>query len=251
MIDISDKNGIAVLTMQHGKANALDIEFCNAIASAFTKLASSNAGAAILTGQGKIFSAGVDLVRLSEGGADYTRKFLPVLHKAFAAVFDFPKPVVAALNGHAIAGGCVLACAAERRIMADGTGRAGVTELQVGVPFPPLALEIMRHATAPHFLDEVILGAGTYAPADALARGLINEIVPADKLMDRAMSAAQSLAAISPQAYALSKRQLHQPANDRVKSEIASRDAEISSLWTADVTLQRVRDYVSRTLKKG
>lgn len=251
MIDIADKDGIAVLTMQHGKANALDLEFCNALAATFAKLASSSARAAILTGQGKIFSAGVDLVRLNEGGPSYTREFLPVLHRAFAAIFDFPKPIVAALNGHTIAGGCVLACAAERRIMADGAARVGVTELQVGVPFPPLALEIMRHVVAPHFLEEVILGASTYAPADALARGLINEIVPADALTDRAMAAAQHLAAISPPAYALSKRQLRQPANDRVKSETALRDDEITGLWVADASTQRVRDYVSRTLKKG
>lgn len=251
MIDIADKDGIAILTMRHGKANALDIEFCEAIAAAFAKVASSGARAAVLTGQGKIFSAGVDLVRLNNGGAKYTRDFLPILHKAFAAIFDCPKPVVAALNGHAIAGGCVLACAAERRIMAEGAGRVGVTELQVGVPFPPLALEVMRHVTAPHFLEEVILGASTYAPADALARGLISEIVPADQLMDRAMAAANSLAAISPQAYALSKRQLRQPASDRVRSEMVARDAEITGLWTADVSVQRVRDYVSRTLKKG
>jgi enoyl-CoA hydratase len=251
MIDVEDKDGIAILTMRHGKANALDIESCNAIAGAFAKLASSSTRAVVLTGQGRIFSAGVDLVRLSDGGAKYTRDFLPVLHKVFAAIFDFPKPVVAALNGHAIAGGCVLACAAEKRIMAEGAGRVGVTELQVGVPFPPLALEIMRHVTAPHFLEEVILGANTYMPADALARGLINEIVPADKLMDRAMAVAQSLAAISPPAYALSKRQLRQPANDRANSEMASRDAEITGLWVADASMQRVRDYVARTLKKG
>jgi enoyl-CoA hydratase len=251
MIEVADKDGIALVTMRYGKANALDIESCGAISDTFAKLAASSARAAVLTGQGRIFSAGVDLVRLSEGGAAYTREFLPVLHKAFAAIFDFPKPVVAALNGHAIAGGCVLACAAERRIMAEGAGRVGVTELQVGMPFPPLALQIMRHVTAPHFIEEVILGASTYVPADALARGLISEIVPADKLMDRALATAQSLAAISPPAYALSKRQLRQPANDRVKSEIAARDAEITGLWVADVTAQRVRDYVSRTLKKG
>ena len=74
----------------------------------------------VLTGQGKAFSAGVDLVRLSEGGADYIRQFLPSLHKLYDAVFFHPKPVVAAVNGHAIAGGCVLAACADRRIMARG-----------------------------------------------------------------------------------------------------------------------------------
>jgi enoyl-CoA hydratase len=249
MLDITNRDGVAIVTLRYGKANALDVEICEALAAHLPLLASSS-NAVILTGQGRIFSAGVDLVRLSEGGAAYIRQFLPILDKAFAAVFDFPKPIVAALNGHAIAGGCVLACAADRRIMAKDGGRIGVTELQVGVPFPPQALEIMRHVTAPQFLEEVILGAATYTPDDALARGLINEIVPADALTDRAMTVALSLAAISPESYALSKRQLRQPATDRL-ARSAPWNAEVTDLWLTDVTAQRVRDYVSRTLKKS
>ncbi len=146
MIDVKSDAGIAVLTLMHGKANALDIEFCEALAARFVELRVTDAKAVVLTGQGKIFSAGVDLIRLSEGGADYVRKFLPALHKLYDAVFNHPKPVVAAINGHAIAGGCVLACCADRRIMANDGGRIGVTELLVGVPFPALAFEIMRHS---------------------------------------------------------------------------------------------------------
>lgn len=249
MLDIANKDGVAIVTMRHGKANALDVEFCEALAAHLPLLANKSS-AVVLTGQGKIFSAGVDLIRLSAGGAAYIRQFLPSLHKAFAAVFEFPKPIVAALNGHAIAGGCVLACAADRRIMAKDGGRMGVTELQVGVPFPPLAFEIMRHVTAPHFLEEVILGAGTYAPDDALMRGLVSEIVPPETLMDRAMAAALSLAEISPRAYAFSKRQLRQQVADRLKQS-APWDAEATDIWVADVTAQRVRGYVARTLRKN
>src|SRR5262249_58457001 len=103
-------------------------------------------------GTGRIFSAGVDLLRLSEGGASYVRKFLPALCAMFAAVFSHAAPVVAAINGHAIAGGCVLACAADRRLVAREGGRIGVAGLLVGGPFPPGPLEIMRGAPAQQFL---------------------------------------------------------------------------------------------------
>ena len=149
MIEIKHDDGIAVLTLTHGKANALDIEFCETLAGRFIELRGSDAKAVVVTGQGKIFSAGVDLIRLSEGGADYIRRFLPALHKLYDAVFYHPKPVVAAINGHAVAGGCVLACCADRRIMARESGRIGVTELLVGVPFPALAFEIVRFAVPP------------------------------------------------------------------------------------------------------
>src|ERR1043166_5242461 len=98
MIDVKIENEIAVLTIAHGKANALDIELCGAIAARLDAL--REAKAIVLTGQGKIFSAGVDLKRVSDGGADYVRKFLPSLHTLYKTAFFHPKPIVAAINGH-------------------------------------------------------------------------------------------------------------------------------------------------------
>src|SRR6202163_4830660 len=176
MIDISQQGEIAVLSMRHGKANAMDVEFCEGLAARFEELKKSKAKAVVLTGEGKIFSAGVDLVRALDGGADYFHKFLPALSKAFVTVFFFPKPVVAAVNGHAVAGGCVLACCADKRIAARDGGRIGVTELPVGVPCPALAFEVMRFATPPAFFAETILSGATYPPDVALARRIVDEL---------------------------------------------------------------------------
>ena len=116
----------------------------------------SAAGALVITGQGKMFSAGVDLPRLVEGGAAYVREFLPAMNHAFETLFAFPKPLVVAVNGHAIAGGCVMACCADYRIMAREPGRIGIPELLVGVPFPVVPLEIVRFATPPQHLQALI-----------------------------------------------------------------------------------------------
>src|SRR5215208_806756 len=176
MIDIAHRGRVAVMTLAHGKANALDSELCTDIVGRFEELKPSTAQAVVLTGTAKIFSAGVDLKRAVEGGAAYLRDFLPVLSRAFATVFFFPKPVVAAVNGHAIAGGCVLQCCADMRIAARNGGRMGVTELLVGVPFPPLAFEVMRFATPPAFFAETILSGATLPPETALARRMIDEL---------------------------------------------------------------------------
>ena len=191
MIDVKTENGVAVVTVKHGKANAIDIELCEELAACFEELRASAARAVVVTGQGRMFSAGVDLLRLSAGGADYVRKLLPALHRSFEAVFFHPKPVVAAINGHAIAGGCVLACCADRRIMARGGGRIGVTELLVGVPFPALAFEAVRFAVPSRYLAEFMFGGATYETDAALERGWVDEVVDADALMARAMAAAQ------------------------------------------------------------
>ena len=94
--------------------------------------------------------------------------FLPAMNQAFEALFAFPKPVVAAVNGHAIAGGCIMACCADYRIMAREPGRIGIPELLVGVPFPVVPLEIVRFATPPQHLQALIYRGLTLTADDAL-----------------------------------------------------------------------------------
>src|SRR5262249_43491029 len=143
------RGSVALLTLAHGKANALDLELCEAIRVRVEECQASWCRAIVITARGSIFSAGVDLLRVVREGAPYVRRFLPALSRALETTFVGPRPVVAAVNGHAIAGGCILARAADRRLMARGAGRIGVPELLVGVPFPPVPLEIMRFAVPP------------------------------------------------------------------------------------------------------
>ena len=246
MIELSERDGVALLRLADGKANAMSLDFCEALTARFAAL--SSARAVVLTGTGTIFSAGVDLVRLLEGGAPYIRKFLPTLSTMLVTVFSHPAPVIAAINGHAIAGGCVLACAADRRVMAGNGGRIGVTELLVGVPFPPAAIEIMRCATAPQFFAEAIFGGATCSPIEAVGRGWVHDLVESEGLLDRALEAANALAALPAKAFALSKRQTREPALERMQNREV--DAAVEQIWTAPETLQRVRDYVARTLRK-
>ena len=250
MIDVAIDDGIAVLTMRHGKANALDIEFCEALAARFTDLRGGNAKAVVLTGQGTIFSAGVDLKRISAEGAPYIRRFLPALHRLYDAVFFHPKPVVAALNGHAIAGGAVLAACADRRIMANDGRRIGVTELLVGVPFPALAFEIVRHVTPPYFFSETILSGATFPAEVAVHRGWVNEAVDPGRLMQRAMAAAQELAALSPPAFAQTKMQIRQAVTERLAQSGEATEKAATEIWAAPETLSYIRAYIARTLKK-
>jgi enoyl-CoA hydratase len=252
MIELSHRGSIAIVKIVHGKANALDIELCEAIAAQFEALRVADTKAVILTGNGQMFSAGVNLIRLSDGGADYVRHFLPALHRLYDTVFFFPKPVVAAVNGHAIAGGCVLQCCADKRIAVVGGGRIGVTELLVGVPFPPLAFEIMRFASPPRYLADGMFSGATFTPDVALTRGLVDELADGPAaLVDRAIAAAESLAALSPATFSLTKQQVRQPVTDAMERHGRRVAASAEEIWTAPETLDYIRGYVARTFKKG
>src|SRR5690242_6900778 len=125
MIDRTLHEGILTLRLAHGKASALDVELLDALQRALEG-AAGEVRALVLTGTGSIFSAGVDLFRLTREGAVDVRRFLPLLSRLVRTLFAFPRPVVAAVNGHAIAGGCIRVLAADARLMAEGGGRIGV-----------------------------------------------------------------------------------------------------------------------------
>jgi enoyl-CoA hydratase len=251
MIGVTQHGKIAILTLAHGKANALDTEFCRALTGQFVELRKSSAEAVVITGHSKMFSAGVNLIRARDGGVKYLRQFLPVLNKMYDVVFNFPKPLVAAVNGHAIAGGCVLACCADYRMMARSSGKIGVTELLVGLPFPALAFEVMRFVTGPRYFSEVIYAGGTHAPDPAAIYGLLHEVVEPNVLMERSIAAAGILAQISPEAFRQTKQQMRLPVADRIKRDGKRTDAAVTKIWTMPKAVASIGDYVARTLKKG
>ena len=251
MFAVERINDIEILRMQHGPANAMDLNFCSELAKTIRSLEESSSRAIVLTGQGKIFCAGVDLPQLLDGGVDYVRQFLPALDDLLETLFFCKKPVVAAVNGHAIAGGCLLACAADRRVMVDGKARIGVPELLVGVPFPIVVLEIMRARTSPIFFEEVILGGATYTTQEALQRGLIDSVVEKDQLLDKAIAAAESFAAIRPENFSFSKQQIRQPTREAIDNRRKQQEAELFTLWESEDTHAAIREFVARTLKKS
>jgi enoyl-CoA hydratase len=239
---------IKTIRLEHGKANTLDLEFCREIERRLRE--SEDASAVILTGTGSIFSAGVDLVRLTNEGAPYVEQFLPALTSMLRTLFTFPRPVVAAVNGHAIAGGCVIAAACDARLMAAGDGRIGMPELVVGVPFPGMILEICRYAFPQPALQQMIYRGLTMKADEALRRGVVDEVVEAGALESRAMAVAEELAAHDPTNFTLTKRQLRDAAIARADLLARDHDGLVDAQWSRPETHQRIREYLARTVGK-
>lgn len=242
MIETTYADGVAVLTMRHGKVNALDTALCQALRGALDQ-AADRAQAVVLTGTGTVFSAGVDLHQVIAGRDAYLASFLPELRRVFTSLATFELPLVAAVNGHAIAGGYILAAAADQILMAEGPGRAGVTELLVGVPFPAIALELLRMRVGDVPARPLITSAATFQAGPALTCHLIDEAVPAGDLASRSVTAARQLAALGP-AFRLTKRQLRLLPLARAQ-ELASLDADVDATWKAPPTLDRIRSYLA------
>lgn len=246
MIEVQTQGAVRVLTFSAGRVNALDIEFADELTEAVRELKRAGGAPLVVTGAGRVFSAGVDLNRVVEGGADYTDRLIPALSDLFVAMFGYPGPTVAAINGAAIAGGCVLACACDRRVMSS-SGQIGASEVRVGVPFPVAALEVMRYACG-HRAEEVVLGGRIYRDADAVEMRLVDRIVT-DDLIEAAVAEASDLAEIPGDAYRQTKTQLRNPTLARI-SNGADIDREVRQLWGAEETRQRIAAYLDRLRRR-
>ena len=241
---------IHVLRLAHGKANALDLELCENVERQLHDAA--HARALVIIGSGSIFSAGVDLVRLTNEGAPYVERFVPALVSMLHALFTFSRPVVSAINGHAIAGGCVIAAASDVRVMAAGDARIGVPELLVGVPMPSLVVEVCRFAFAPPVLQELILRGMLLRPEEALRKGVVDELAEPGELESRAIAIARQLALIDPTNFTLTKRQLRDASVARAAESAREHDALVLDRWRSAETHSRIREYLARTVgKKG
>jgi enoyl-CoA hydratase len=249
MIERTLHEGILTLRLAHGKASALDVELLEALLRELEG-AAEDVRALILTGTGSIFSAGVDLFRLTQEGADYVRRFLPLLSGLVRKLFTFPRPVVAATNGHAIAGGCILVLASDVRLMAEGTGRIGVPELLVGVPFPVAPLEVVRFAVPQDKVQSLIYTGRTLQPQEALSAGLVDEVVQPDELLARAQEIARQLASIPPEVYRLTKQYLRAEALERLDRTSELYDQSALEVWSAAETHAHIREYLRRTVRK-
>ena len=249
MIDRKDLGDIRILRLAHGKVSAMDIELGEALLREMQDAATAPIKAVIVTGTGSSFSAGVDLFRVVNDGPDYGRRFLPVLDGFLRAALTLPKPMVAALNGHAIAGGCILAACCDHRIMVEGSGRIGIPELAVGVPFPALPLQIMAARLTDAALHDLVFTGRTVQVDEARALGLIDEKCPAGMLIDRALETAERLAAIPAGAFALTKEAFYTPILERAES-LADLNTRVVDAWMQQHTYDTIRAYLEKTIKR-
>ena len=248
MIECQIENGIAVVKMIHGKVNAMNLEFLQEFHRQLNLIdEDSSIDHVVIAGNERVFSAGVDLKRLIAEGASYLDEFLLQLTGLFMRVFEFPKPVVAAITGHAVAGGCVLACAADYRVISN-RAKIGVPELRVGVPFPVSGMEIMRWATTPQAFRKVINTGATFTGPAAVTTGFADESVESEQVIDVAIQSLKPFSIVPRDVFRLTKRQMRAPVIESIRQGREAFSDEINQLWRAEETVAAVKAYVAERL---
>lgn len=217
MIDIKQEGSVAVITFDDGKVNVLNHESLSRLGSAFDEC--REAGAILLRGQGKCFSAGLDLKILSQLEPVELSTLLELFSTVLQKIIQSPCPVVAAVNGHAIAGGAVITLCCDTAIGAQGELKIGLSEVAVGMPLPTFVVELARQRLNPTKLVEALLFGKLYGWQGGLEAGYLHHTAQPEELSGRSLEIAHHLAQLPKQAYLQTKKALWAPLPKSLGSE--------------------------------
>ena len=223
---------IGRITLDDGKVNAFSIAMLREIHAALDR-AQGDSGPVILTGREGRFSAGFDLAVFGSGDGGAILEMLGQGARLCERLLAFPRPVVVACPGHAMAAGAFVLLAADARIGAGGPFKIGLNETQIGLTVPWFVLELARHRLSPTHLDRAVVQATIYPPDGAVAAGFLDRVVPAADLAAEADRTAEALAGLNADAFAATKERLHAPAVDAVRAGAERTLAEIGEALSA------------------
>jgi enoyl-CoA hydratase len=248
MIRVESTDGIALVRFERPPANAIELESATALEETLGRLeADGGTRAVVLTGHGEFFSAGLDLKVVPAYGAEEQRAMVMAINRLVGRLYALELPAVAAVNGHAIAGGLVVVLACDFRIGRQGPYRLGLTETRAAVPYPAAAMTVVTSELGPAVARRRVLLARNGTPEDALADGVLDELAPGDAVVPRALDVARELAALPRVAYARIKRQLRARALERIGDVLATGADPLVTGWLAAETASAAAEVLGRT----
>lgn len=224
-MNYSLEDGLAEIRMDDGKVNAMSQPFFDGLNAALDQAQKDEARSVIITGRQGCFSAGLNLKVLPTLDQATLASTMVSFGRTMLRVYGFPIPTIAAVSGHAIAGGAMLMLACDVRLMVEGPHRIQLNETAIGLTLPSWAIAIAERGIPPRWHNEAILHARPYTPEEALERGIIEQVVqPADRLLEAARERATVLSGLDTKAYGGSKARQRAADLERVGALLETED---------------------------
>jgi enoyl-CoA hydratase/carnithine racemase len=222
LVNVTREGDTALVAFARPPLNAFNLELIEELDESLQRLAvEPPPGGLVLTGEGAVFSAGVDFKETPSYSDDQRARLVRTLNSAVTELYGFPTATVAAVNGHAIGGALVMMLACDARLAAAATqAKLGLTEVTAGLPYPAAPIAVVGAEIEPSYRRHLVLSGERIDPATALERGLVDELVAPPQLIARAVELARSRAAAS--AYPLVKEQLRAQTLARMRHVVAS-----------------------------
>ena len=247
-IALEREGPLAVLRLKKARANAIDRTLLQDLVEASRELAADESvtGVLLASAHPRVFCPGLDLIALQNVDRAELESFMVLFAEAIQTLFGLEKPLVAALGGHAVAGGCVLALTADLRILSAENAQMGLNEVQVGVPLPWTVTQLLQFALPPPALARIALDGCNCADQEALQTGLAQELAPPDGFEEHCLERLASLASRESGAFGLTKRFLRESTLQRMREGEPERLPLFLDAWFSAGSQERIQAQIAK-----
>ncbi len=241
-VSIERHDHTAVVTLSRGKVNAIDRQVVAELSAVFDEIERDDSiQSVVLTGRGKFFSFGLDVPALWDLTPDEFTTFLKNFCGLCAELFLFPKPIVAAVNGHAVAGGCMLVIPCDAGMAVDTPINIALTEVMLGAALFASTVEMLRYRVSSQTAEQLLLTGKSLTANSAREIGLVNEVVPPESLLSTAIAKAGELAAHYGPGYKSIRRLIREPIAERWRSREEESISEFVRIWYSRETRAKTK----------
>ena len=248
MIDVNYNKFVAVVKLNRGVTNAMNAELIRELADTLEKLRTMPDVRAIVLSSNneKFFSIGLDIPQLYDLAEEAFREFYKAFNRVCMELYTLPKPTVAGITGHAIAGGCILALCCDYRMIAEGRKLMGLNEIKLGVPVPYVADCILKSIVGRREAQEMMKSGEFYQSEVLLKKGLVDEVVPQAEVIARAMEKAEILSSMPPEVYRKTKEDRIEQVEVRIRARLEEKERDFIEMWFSDEARKRLREAMEK-----
>lgn len=248
MIEIEHLENLAVLRLKNGVTNPINLEFVNEISGSISELKDdSSVHSIVMTGSNdKFFSIGFDLPTLYKLNDKDVKKFYQAYNRLCLDLYAYPKPTVAALTGHAIAGGCILALCCDYRVLASGKKLMGLNEIKLGLPVPYPGDLILKQIIGTRYAQMIMEMGDFYGPDQLMQMGVVNQVVKPKGVLEKSLEQAKLLGDYPSPAFKMIKKNRVDPVVNGIKDNLEEKENYFLKYWFSDETRKLLKEATKK-----
>ena len=239
---------IVVVRLNRGVTNALNLDLLHALDEALDQARKDPnvRGLVLASASEKFFSIGFDIPKLYDLTKSGFEEFYKTFNRVCLDLFTLPKPTVAAITGHAVAGGCILALCCDYRFSSEGRILMGLNEVKLGVPVPYLADRIVHKLTGIRIARDIMESGEFYEAADSLRMGLVDRILPVEQVLEASIEKASTMGASPGRGMAMIKRNRVETVEAEVRANLAEKERVFIDCWYDEDARERLREAIDK-----
>mgnify|MGYP000734207827 CR=1 FL=1 len=243
-VETEISGGVGIVRLSSGRKNPINPDLVKDLSERIEEIKEGEEiqSLVLTSSDDRFFSIGLDVPRLIDLERSEFRKFIREFNLLCLDIYTLPKPSVASINGHAIAGGCILALCCDYRYMSEGKRLIGLNEVKLGVSVPYLPHKILEQTAGERTATEMIYGGEFYSPEKALEMGVVDEIFSSEELLEKSVEKARNLGRMPGKAFAAVKENRTESIKEKALERLEKDVDVFVELWFSEEGQKRLRE---------